>query len=61
MDLQVVRHIYRYAHYDEFGSDASRGDESSMQWLESGDEGYKTDEFDEKVRCPDRTELESRQ
>ncbi|GMH41253.1 hypothetical protein BSKO_09163 [Bryopsis sp. KO-2023] len=45
---KVVRHIYRYAHYDEFGSDASRGDESSMQWLESGDEGYKTDEFDEK-------------
>ncbi|GMH41223.1 hypothetical protein BSKO_09133 [Bryopsis sp. KO-2023] len=45
---QVVRHIYRYAHYDEFGSDESRGDESSMHWLESGDEDYKTDEFDEK-------------
>ncbi|GMH41217.1 hypothetical protein BSKO_09127 [Bryopsis sp. KO-2023] len=45
---QVVRHIYRYAHYDEFGSDESRGDESSMQWLESGDEDFKTDEFDEK-------------
>ncbi|GMH41203.1 hypothetical protein BSKO_09113 [Bryopsis sp. KO-2023] len=45
---QVVRHIYRYAHYDEFGSDESRGDESSMHWLESGDDDYKTDEFDEK-------------
>ncbi|GMH41249.1 hypothetical protein BSKO_09159 [Bryopsis sp. KO-2023] len=45
---KVVRHIYRYAHYDEFGSDASRVDEMPMQWLESGDEDYKTDELDAK-------------
>ncbi|GMH41231.1 hypothetical protein BSKO_09141 [Bryopsis sp. KO-2023] len=45
---KVVRHVYRYAHYDEFGSDESRVDEMPMQWLESGDEDYKTDELDAK-------------
>ncbi|GMH39132.1 hypothetical protein BSKO_07030 [Bryopsis sp. KO-2023] len=39
-DVRPVRHIYRYAHYDEFGSG-----EIAMQW-QSGDEDFSAGELD---------------
>ncbi|GMH43232.1 hypothetical protein BSKO_11154 [Bryopsis sp. KO-2023] len=38
-------HVYRYAHYDEFGSDESTADEVVLQRPQSGVEDYKADEF----------------